>query len=62
MKLEEAKICLSIQVEVKHRLGKDYEAKALQLGLEALIAVERARKGVLIDNVGRLPNETISSS
>ena len=38
MTIDEAKICLSIQVEVKHRLGKDYEAKALQLGLEPLVA------------------------
>jgi len=57
MTIEEAKICLSIQVEVKHRLGKDYEAKALQLGVEAIRAVEKARQGVLIDNVGKLPSE-----
>lgn len=36
MTIDEAKICLSIQVEVKHRLGKDFEARALQMGLEAL--------------------------
>lgn len=44
MKLTEAKICLSIQLEVKHRLGKDYEAKALQLGIEALKRFSVARK------------------
>ena len=58
MKIEEAKIYLSIQVEVKHRLGKDYEANALQLGLEALQAVEKARRNIPIDNVGKLPSET----
>lgn len=44
MKIEEAKICLLIQVEVKYRLGKDFEATALQLGIEALKRVEANRK------------------
>lgn len=31
--------------------------KAQELGIEALRAIQKARKGVLIDNVGRLPGE-----
>ena len=58
MKIEEAKICLSIQVEVKHRLGKDYEAKALQLGLEALGRLEEHRKEQMDVTERLLPNET----
>ena len=58
MTIEEARICLSIQVEVKHRLGKDYEAKALQLGIEALKWVERYRPDNKIDKWGTLSGET----
>ena len=58
MKLDEAKICLSIQVEVKHRLGKDYEAKALQLGLEALTAISADRCGDASLLNRPLPSET----
>lgn len=60
MTINEAKICLSIQVEVKHRLGKDYEAKALQLGVEALKAWEEHRgSGSLMDPL-LLPSETLA--
>ena len=58
MTIDEAKICLSIQVEVKHRLGKDYEAKAIQLGLEALKRYQDLRSQRVILNWERLPNET----
>ena len=58
MTINEAKICLSIQVEVKHRLGKDYEANALQLGIEALKWVERYRPDNKIDRWGLLSGET----
>ena len=58
MTIDEAKICLSIQVEVKHRLGKDYEAKALQLGLEALSRIQAYREVKLSDDYFKLPGET----
>ena len=58
MKLEEAQICLSIQVEVKHRLGKDYEAIALQLGSEALSFLIRWRDKAEIQPYPLLPSET----
>lgn len=44
MTIEEAKIYLSIQVELKHRLGKEFEAKCLQLGLEALARLDKYRQ------------------
>lgn len=58
MKIEEAQICLSIQLEVKHRLGKDYEAKALQLGIEALKCVLEIRHHPFPDEALQLPSET----
>lgn len=58
MKIEVAKICLSILVEVKHRMGKDYEAKALQLGLEALTFIERMRINYPQFPYTPLPSET----
>jgi len=44
MKLDEAMTDLSIQREVKRRLGKDHEAKSIGLGIEALKETKRLRK------------------
>lgn len=60
MTINEAKICLSIQIEVKHRLGKDYEATALQLGLEALQRVESNEFDRAEDKHHKLPSETLA--
>ena len=57
MTIDEAKICLSIQLEVKHRLGKDYEATALQLGIEALKRVQSSEYGRSGDKRHYLPSE-----
>jgi hypothetical protein len=56
--IDEAKICLSIQLEVKHRLGKDYEAKALQLGIEALKRTKDYRRWKPHEQLDLLPGET----
>ena len=58
MTIDEAKIYLSIQVELKHRLGKDFEAKCLQLGLEALKRVKECRYPAYPDFMKLLPSET----
>lgn len=58
MTIDEAKICLSIQLEVKHRLGKDFEANALQLGIEALKRIEAARLQWTNSPLHLLPGET----
>jgi len=58
MTIDEAKICLSIQLEVKHRLGKDYEAQALQLGIEALKWIQYYRLKYYADTHKLLPGET----
>lgn len=58
MTIEEAIICLSIQVEVKHRLGKDFEANALGLGIEALKAVKLWREEAVLGQPTHLPGET----
>ena len=58
MNIEKAMICLSIQLEVKHRLGKDYEAKALQLGIEALKEILLLREYLHIPHLSQLPWET----
>ena len=58
MIIDEAKICLSIQVEVKHRLGQDYVANALQLGVEALKYIDLARRSRDVRIIDKLPSET----
>ena len=58
MKISEAKTCLSIQLEVKHRLGKDFEAKALKLGIEALKCIEEHRAEFGNIPYTGLPSET----
>ncbi|KKN12105.1 hypothetical protein LCGC14_1019760 [marine sediment metagenome] len=58
MKIGDAKICLSIQLEFKLRLGKDYEAKALQLGLEALKRLEEHRTEQMDVTERLLPSES----
>lgn len=60
MTIDDAKVCLSIQVEVKHRLGKAYEAHAIQLGLEALRRLEQAREQPYAYNNAALVGETSS--
>ncbi len=58
MKLEEAITDLSLQMEVKRRLGKSREADAVKLGIEALKRLQELR----IDNPETawqlLPGET----
>ena len=58
MTINEAMICLSIQSEVKHRLGKDFEATALQLGIEALKCIIRSRDVYSRSSIYKLPSET----
>lgn len=58
MKIEEAMIDLSIQREVKRRLGKTHGAESIGLGIEAL---KRDQNNRLIDNhpdQALLPGET----
>jgi len=58
MTLGEAKTDLSIQLEVKRRLGKNREADALKLGIEALKQVEEYRTHHILSKVKLLPGET----
>jgi hypothetical protein len=58
MTLDEAKADLSIQREVKRRLGIDHEAEALGLGYEALKQLKREREKGVGFWADRLPGET----
>ena len=58
MTLEEAMTDLSIQREVKRRLGKDHEADAIGLGIEALRYVRHTREIKVLDPGGKLLGET----
>lgn len=58
MKLNEAITDLSIQREVKRRLGKNHEANALGLGIEALKWYIEAREGPVPSVYHLLPGET----
>lgn len=53
---KEAITNLSIQLEVKRRLGKDAEAEAIKLGIEALQDREKAKS--LGHIINRLPSES----
>lgn len=58
MTLEEAMTDLSIQLEVKRRLGQSRQADAIKLGIEALKRLGEGRK---VDHAfawKRLPGET----
>lgn len=58
MTLDEAIADLSIQLEVKRRLGKNREADAIKLGIEALKAVKQARDIAYSVPAHYLPGET----
>lgn len=58
MTIDEAKICLSIQLAVKHRLGKGYDANALKLGIEALNRLVERRGFAIPADLNLLPGET----
>ena len=58
MTLDEAIMDLSIQLEVKHRLGKDYQANAIELGIEALKRLKEYREWHRSTADGPLPGET----
>lgn len=56
--IDEAITDLSIQLEVKRRVGAERAATALQLGIEALKRLQDYQKGVNIDLWSKLPGET----
>jgi len=58
MTLEEAMTDLSIQREVKKRLGKTYEAKSLGVGIEALKRLKQLREYPGLDVNWQIPGET----
>ena len=58
MKLDEAITDLSIQREVKRRLGKTYEADSIGLGIEAMKEVLSFRKDPDHYKLELLPGET----
>ncbi len=58
MKLEEAITDLSLQMEVKRRLGKSREADAVKLGIEALKRVQDMRISPCTTEDELLPGET----
>lgn len=58
MTLEEAIINLSIQREVKRRLGKDLEANSIGLGIEALKREADFRLPKFKGHIRLLPGET----
>jgi len=58
MTITEAIIYLSIQIELKHRLGKDFEANALQLAIEALKFTKGLRNTGAMPTYALLPGET----
>jgi len=58
MKIDEALTDLSIQLKVKHRVGEEYAATAIQLGIEALKHIKEMRDNVRISPSMPLPGET----
>jgi len=58
MTLDEAIADLSIQLEEKHRLGKEYQATAIELGIEAIRRIKDARTYEVEVEKGLLPSET----
>jgi len=58
MTIEKAIEILEKAVEATNFVPDHPLRHAQELGIEALKAVQKARRGVLIDNVGKLPGET----
>ena len=58
MKPDEAITDLSIQLEVKRKLGKDHQADALKLGIEGLERIVYLRKDMDCPHWMTLPSET----
>jgi len=58
MTLDEAIADLSIQLEEKHRLGKEYQATAIELGIEALKRIQECRLADYMIKEDYLPSET----
>lgn len=59
MTIDEAMADLSVQLEVKHRLGKDQQADAIRLGIEALKCIKWQRIPPACLGRSRLPGETL---
>lgn len=60
MTLESAIASLSVQLEVKNRLGKTEEANAIELGIEGLQRIQKQRKSLMKSEIVLLPTETQS--
>jgi hypothetical protein len=58
MTIEEAMVSLSVQLEIKSRLGNEEAADALRLGIEALKRLQDNRKDPEFDHWVLLPGET----
>jgi len=58
MTIDKAIADLSIQREVKRRLGKDYQADAIKLGIEALKRIQVLRSFPNREPLKSLPGET----
>ena len=58
MTIEQAMGSLSIQLEVKARLGKTTEHDAIKLGIEALKRIREYRKEYFQTSFRKLPSET----
>ena len=58
MTLDEAMADLSIQLEVTYRLGKYYQANAIELGIEALKRIQECRLADYMIKEDYLPGET----
>ena len=59
MTIDEAMTDLSIQLEVKHSLGKNYQAEAIKLGIEALKCIKQVREATGVSAIEfDLPGET----
>jgi hypothetical protein len=58
MKLETAIEILTSATKQFKIVGEGNFKEAIQLGIEALKAIQNNRRGLLIDNIGKLPGET----
>lgn len=58
MTIDTAIVDLSIQLEVKRRLGKDHQANTIELGIEALKLIKKERKSPHRWFNSLLPGET----
>jgi len=56
--IDEAIANLSIQIEGKHPLAQKHQAEAIQLGIEALVAVQYVRRNYPDILPAPLPGET----